>query len=116
MYDFPNTSGTRIFRVSFANQGKVYELYAEGVRQGELYGFIEILGLIFGENSSVVIDPAEERLKGEFAGVSRIMVPIHSVIRIDEVEKRGTSKIFELDRNANVTPFPTFFTPPKGRD
>ncbi len=107
----------RIFRISFINQSKVYEIYAEAVRQGDLYGFIEIEGIIFGETSSVVIDPSEEKLKAEFGGVSRTIVPMHSVIRIDEVEKRGQNKIIELDANANVTPFPASFMPSgKGKD
>lgn len=95
-----------IFKISFINQGKVYELYAENVSHSEIYGFVEVEGLIFGEGSSVVIDPAEERLKAEFAGVSRTLVPMHAVIRIDEVEKKGPCKIRDLDKNANVTPFP----------
>ena len=107
----------RIFRISFVNQGKVYELYADTVRQGDLYGFIEIEGLIFGEHSSVVIDPSEEKLKNEFGGVNRTLVPMHAVIRIDEVEKRGPSKILELDKNANITPFPSgLYTPGKSSD
>lgn len=102
----------RIFRISFVNHGKIYELYAENVRQGDLYGFIEISGLIFGENSALVVDPGEEKLKTEFSGVDRTLVPIHSVIRIDEVEKRGPSKILDLDINANITPFPATYPPP----
>jgi hypothetical protein len=105
----------RIFRITFVNQGKLYELFAESVRQAEIFGFLEIEGLIFGENSSVVIDPGEEKLKSEFDGVSRSLVPIQAVLRVDEVEKRGTSKILELDGNANVTPFPgNLFNPGKG--
>ncbi|MEJ1334904.1 MAG: DUF1820 family protein [Candidatus Sedimenticola sp. (ex Thyasira tokunagai)] len=96
----------RIFRISFINQSRVYEIYADTVRQANLPGFIEFEGVIFGENSSLVIDPGEEKLKSEFSGVSRTMIPLHAVIRIDEVEKRGQSKIVELDANANVTPFP----------
>lgn len=107
----------RIYKIAFLNQGKIYELYAETVRQADLYGFIEIEGLIFGETSSVVIDPSEEKLKNEFSGVNRSLVPIHAVIRIDEVEKQGQSKILELDGNANVTQFPSpFFPPGKGSD
>jgi len=97
----------RIFRISFINQGNVYELYVESVRQADLYGFIEIQGLTFGETSSLVIDPSEEKLKNEFSGVSRIMIPMHAIIRIDEVEKRGQSKILEIDGSANITPFPS---------
>ena len=101
-----------IFRVSFVFNGKVYEVYAETVRQAELFGFIEIADLVFGENSSVVVDPGEERLKAEFSGVSRTLVPMNAVLRIDEVEKRGPSKISDLEITSNVTPFPSpFFVP-----
>jgi len=106
----------RIFRIQFINQGKIYQLYAETVAQAEVYGFVEIRQLIFGETAGLVVDPAEERLKSEFDGVSRILVPMHSVIRIDEVEKRGQSKILELDENANITPFPgNLFPPDRGK-
>lgn len=103
----------RIFRIAFINHGKIYELYAESIRQADVYGFIEIEGLIFGETSSVVIDPSEEKLKNEFSGVTRTIVPAHAVIRIDEVEKRGQSKILDIDANANVTAFPGPFFSPK---
>lgn len=97
----------QIFRIAFHNNGKVYQLHAEQVSQGDLYGFVEVRGLLFHEHTSVVIDPAEERLKDEFAGVARILVPMHAVIRIDEVEKRGQNKILELDgQTATITPFP----------
>ncbi|ROR32737.1 DUF1820 family protein [Inmirania thermothiophila] len=97
----------RIYRIQFVNQGKVYEIYARGVGQPDLYGFVQIEGLIFGERSSVVVDPAEERLKAEFAGVARTYVPLHAVIRIDEVEKEGVAKITPLAEGAaKVTPFP----------
>ena len=106
-----------IFRISFINQAKVYQLYAESVKQAEVFGFLEIRNLIFGETSSVVIDPAEEKLKAEFGGVSRTLIPMHAVIRVDEVEKRGQCKIMELDGNANITPFPNpWFRPDKGAD
>jgi hypothetical protein len=107
----------RIFRVSFINQGKIYQLYAESVKQAEVFGFIEISKLIFGEASALVIDPSEEKLKNEFSGVSRTLVPMHAIIRVDEVEKRGQCKIMELDGNANITPFPSpYYRPDKGSD
>ena len=97
----------QIFRISFHNNGKVYQLHAEQVGQGDLYGFVEVRGLLFDEHTSVVIDPSEEKLKDEFAGVGKLMLPMHSVIRIDQVEKRGQNKILDLGGgSANVTPFP----------
>lgn len=86
-----------LFRITFVNHGKVYEVYARKVVQGALIGFIEVEGLVFGERSSVVVDPSEEKLIVEFAGVTRFSVPVHSVIRVDEVEKRGTARIVPLE-------------------
>lgn len=97
----------RIFRISFLNTGKVYQLHAQQVAQSDLYGFIEISELLFGEHTSVVIDPAEEKLKAEFGGVQRLMLPMHSIIRIEEVEQRGQNKILDIDGSiSNITPFP----------
>ena len=94
-----------LFKVIFHNQGKVYEVYARNVQQGAMFGFIEIEKLIFGEKTSVVVDPSEENLKSEFSGVTRTYLPLHSIIRIDEVSRQGASKVTEVE-NGNVMPFP----------
>ena len=60
-----------------------------------MWGFIEIEELVFGERSAVLVDPSEEKLKTEFAGVKRSYIPLHSVIRIDEVEKEGAVRVSE---------------------
>jgi hypothetical protein len=103
----------RLFKIVFFNQGKVYEIYAKTVRQGELYGFVEIEDLVFESASSLVVDPSAEKLQEEFSGVHRTRVPIHAVIRIDEVEKQGPGKIIEIDGNSNIMPFPNPFGSPK---
>ncbi len=104
-----------VYKIIFHNQNKVYEIYAHQLNQSAMLGFIEIEDLIFGERSSVVIDPAEEKLQAEFSGVKRAFVPLHSVIRIDEVEKEGTNRILETSGgDGNVTPFPSpIYTPTK---
>ena len=62
----------------------------------------------------MVLDPSEERIKAEFAGVKRSYLPLQSVLRIDEVRKQGTSKITTLE-GSNVTPFPApLFAAPGG--
>lgn len=96
---------TPIYRVVFVNNGKTYEVYASRVEQAEIYGFINIEGFLFGERSGVVVDPGEEKLKAEFEGVSRTCIPMHSVIRIDSVEKQGTAKIGEA-KSSVITAFP----------
>jgi hypothetical protein len=97
----------RLYRITFINQGKVYEVYARHVSQGELYGFIDVEQIVFGERSGVVIDPTEERLRTEFDGVSVSHIPLHAVVRIDEVEKQGTAKIVALAGKGDdaVVPF-----------
>ena len=105
----------RVYRVLFQNQGKVYELYATTVAQGALFGFVELGGFIFGEKSSVVIDPSEEKLKAEFADVHVAYVPLHAIVRIDEVDKGGVAKIMSLGDDAKVTQFPSPIYTPGGR-
>jgi len=97
-------ASSHIFRIVFVNQGKVYEIYARKVSHGGLFGFVEVEELVFGERSSVVLDPAEERIKSEFAGVKRSYLPLQSVIRIDEVRKQGVSKITALRDHRLVHP------------
>lgn len=101
-------SKSPIYRIVFHNQGKIYEVYARHVHQGALFGFIEIEKLIFGEKTSVVVDPSEENLKSEFEGVVRTYIPMHSVIRIDEVNKRGACKVTPASEGGNVMPFPVY--------
>ena len=74
-------------------------------------GFIEVEELIFGERSAVVVDPTEEKIKAEFEGVKRTYLPMHSVLRIDEVRKQGISKISAFE-GTNVAQFPMpIYTP-----
>lgn len=98
-----------IYRVVFSNQDKVYEVYARSVGEGAMFGFIEIEEFVFGENSDLLIDPAEEKLKTEFEGVRRSYVPMHSIIRIDVVDERREAKISDAAENAsNIRPFPVY--------
>lgn len=104
----------RIYKVTFLNQGKVYEVYAASVSQGDLFGFVAVEGLLFGEKTKVVVDPSEESLKLEFAGVKRTYVPLHAVLRIDEVEKPGAGRITDAEKGGKVTAFPSPIYSPGG--
>jgi hypothetical protein len=106
-----------IYKVTFVNYGTIYEIYARQIAQSNLFGLIEVEELIFGEKSSLVVDPGEERLKNEFNGVKRSFLPMHTILRIDEVVKEGVAKIRDAsDKLSNVSPFPSpFYNPPKER-
>lgn len=103
-------SKPRLYRISFQNQGQVYELYARNVSHGSMLGFVEIENIVFGEKSTVVLDPGEEKLKSEFAHVTRTYVPVHAVIRVDQVDKPGPARIVpgSSEGTSNVRPFPVF--------
>lgn len=105
-----------IYRVIFAQNDKMYEVYARYLTEESLMGFIEIEELIFNETkSSVVIDPMEEKLRTEFKDVKRSYIPLHTILRIDEVMKEGTGMIStsgkETPKRGNVSHLP--FTPVK---
>ena len=96
---------SRTYKVTFINQGKVYELYAKSVGQGSLFGFIEVEELLFGQKAQMVVDPSEESLKNEFKGVRRTYIPLHAVVRVDEVDKEGVSRVAPGEEGT-ITPFP----------
>ncbi len=97
------TNSSEIYKITFLNKGKVYEVFVKQVYQSDLYGFIEIEEFVFDERSQVVVDPSEEKLKNEFSGVRRSFIPMQAIVRIDEVEKSGVAKISSGD---NIAPFP----------
>lgn len=104
-------SKKNLFKVIFMSQGQVYEIYARSVGHGEMFGFVEVEELVFGAKTTLVVDPSEEKIKTEFANVKRTYLPMHAIIRIDEVDKQGVSKISKLD-SGNVTQFPVpVYTP-----
>ena len=72
------------------SQGQVYEIYAREVGHGAMFGFIEVEQLVFGERTSLVVDPSEEKIKSEFENVKRTYLPMHSIIRISGILSVGT--------------------------
>jgi hypothetical protein len=108
-----------IFKVIFYNEGEVYEIYARHIYQSEMYGFIELEEFLFGERTQVIVDPGEEKLKGEFAGVKRSYIPMQSIIRIDEVDKDWQVKVSDVKGSGKVAAFPTrdgFINKPNNSD
>ena len=93
-----------LYRISFLQQGELWELYARDIFQSELWGFIEVEGVVFGDDTKVVVDPGAEKLRRTFEGVSRSYLPMNAIVRIDEVEREGTPRSVKAE--GNVTAFP----------
>jgi len=96
----------RLYKIIFLNQGKVYELFSEGVTSSGLWGFIEVSDLVFESGEGLVVDPTEERMRQEFADAQVLHLPIQTVLRIEEVAKRGKCLIRDRESGEKVTPFP----------
>ncbi len=92
----------KIYRVSFYSQGKVVEIYARQIASSNLFGFVEVEELLFGEKSSILVDPSEESLRAEFENIKRSFIPMHAIIRMDEMEKDVNLKprVVSLPSNA----------------
>ena len=82
-----------LFRVVFSHNGATCELFAKYICEDSLMGFVEVEDLVFSDSSKVVVDTNEERLQQEFKGVKRTYIPLHSVMRIDEVAYKDCGKV-----------------------
>ena len=96
-----------LYKITFLNAGRIYELYARKIGTGTLWGFTEVAELVFDLHDGVVIDPTEERLRDEFGDTRVLHLPMQSIVRIEEVEKKGQSVIRDAATGEKVvTPFP----------
>jgi hypothetical protein len=102
------SSRNPLFRIQFISNGEKYEIYVKEVCQGNMFGFVEIGDFVWDSKSSLVVDPSQEKLKTEFANVTRTYLPMHSVLRIDEVSKQGSAKITELSDKVASFPSPIY--------
>jgi len=97
----------KLYKVTFLSAGRIYELYARRVASSELWGFTEVSELVFDVSEGVVVDPTEERLRDEFGATRRLHLPMQSILRVEEVERRGPARIRDASSGETVvTPFP----------
>jgi hypothetical protein len=96
-----------LYKVTFLNHGRVYELYARHVASSALWGFTEVGELVFDVRDGVLVDPTEERLRDEFGNTRVLHLPMQAVVRIEEVARKGAAAIRDAATGEKVvTPFP----------
>jgi hypothetical protein len=63
----------------------------------------------------LVLACLETVIRIEFDGVDRSFIPIHKIIRIDQVKKQGTAKISAVSKDAteNLSKISVLYTPDK---
>ena len=103
--------GKKLYKVTFLSQGKILELYARHIASSELWGFTEVGELVFEQAGGVVVDPTEERLRDEFGNTRMLHLPMQSIVRIEEVDKRGPLAIRDAESGDKIMPFP--LAPPR---
>src|SRR3546814_2915570 len=91
-----------LYKIVFHNHGKVYELYARRVAASAIWGFTEVGELVFDVHDGVVVDPTEERLRDEFGNTRALHLPMQSIVRVEEVEKKGQSAIRDAESGERV--------------
>ena len=102
----------KLYKVPFFSQGKTYEVYARHVASSALWGFTEVGQLVFDTpGDGVVVDPTEEKLRDEFRDTTMLHLPIQSIVRIEEVAKRGALAIRDGGSGEKIMPFP--MAPPR---
>ena len=101
-----------LYRVQFICHNERYEVYVREVSQGQLFGFIEIANFVWDNHTALIVDPSHEKLKSEFADVTRTLIPMHHVLRVDQVRKQGAARITELGNNVTYFPGPIYTKKP----
>lgn len=96
-----------LYKVNFINQGEVFEVYVRNIYSSDMFGFITLEGFDFS-SKGIVVDPSQERLKSEFENVTRCYIPMHNIVRVDEVEKTGSAKITEISGKVAQFPKPIY--------
>jgi hypothetical protein len=95
-----------VYRVTFTENNTIKKIFSKFISEDNLESFIELDDLIF---DSVLNDTAchQEVLKSEFKGVQRLYLPLHTILRIDEIhlDSKGQLKISDSAKS-NVSPFP----------
>lgn len=82
-------------------------MYARHVATSSLWGFTEVGELVFEPaGEGLLVDPTEERLREEFGDTRVLHRPMQAVLRVEEVERKGSMSIRDAADGQKVTPFP----------
>ncbi len=77
-----------IYRVHFKWKEKEVSLKARSLDLTHPY-FVSIKDLILPKNSALIINPAEDEFRKDFAEAKHIMLPFQSVSLIEELDDEG---------------------------
>jgi hypothetical protein len=99
MFCEKNFGGYRLslYRVHFKWKEKEVQLTARSLDLTHPY-FVSIKDLVFSPEKTLIIDPTKDDLKKAFSDSNHIMIPLQSVILIEELTEEGASKVMPFSK------------------
>ena len=86
-----------IYRVHFKWRDKEVQLTAKSLDLTHPY-FVSIKDIVFQRGKKIIIDPQEEEVQKTFSDADHIMIPLQSVIIIEELSAEGKSKLMPFEK------------------
>ena len=86
-----------LYRITFMNEKhEPLQIYAGSVRMCDILGLMEASDILFIDSSDIIINPEDDKIKKLFHDVAATMIPINSLIRIDEVALKKNTPVIRL--------------------
>lgn len=94
-----------IFRVKFTEHNETFVVFCKFISEESLVGFLELDEIFIPESALTEDDsPAMDALKKDLSGVQRMYLPLHVIIRVDEVEMVPRVALHEANQPTNIRP------------
>jgi hypothetical protein len=97
-----------VYRTVFTHLDQVYTVYSQGLSEETLVGFIELDSIIEVKQEVILSTESQEMHQlfiKQLASIKRTYVPMHAVVRIDEMTRKHydfTMRDDEQEQHANV--------------
>ena len=85
-----------LYRVHFKWKKKEIQINAKSLDLTHPY-FVSIKDLVFEKEDKIIINPQEDEIIKSFSETNHIMIPFQSVILIEELNKKGESKVMPFE-------------------
>ena len=86
-----------LYKICFqSTEAERLELYAETVVTADIFGFVEVSGIVFIDSSELIITPEDDKVRKIFKNTVRTLIPLASIVRIDEIQMSTNTPVVRL--------------------
>ena len=86
-----------LYKICFQSaEAEKLELYAEAVVTADIFGFVEVSGIVFIDSSELIITPEDDKVRKIFKNTVRTLIPLASIVRIDEIQMSTNTPVIRL--------------------